>query len=67
MKIYRYYGLLVRVSEHADSCLLIEQSNTVAGGWLEVKRYPLSSPVCYSEAYDHAQKLSNYLQEKATT
>lgn len=56
-----YYGASVRIEHRGEGLggsLVVQRSNPVGGGWLDVRTFYESASYCYTEAREYASNLA---------
>lgn len=59
-----YYGAHVRIDRRGSGpggSLVVQRSNLVGGGWLDVRTFYESASYCHTEAREHAAWLAHEL------
>ena len=62
-----YYGALVRIQYQGnglDRALIVQRSNPLTGGWLDVTSFHESASYCYTEARLYATDLAHKLHSE---
>lgn len=59
-----YYGAHVRIDRRGSGpggSLVVQKSNPIGGGWLDVRTFYESASYCYTESKEYAAQLAHEL------